>query len=105
NYEALAHPPAIPSFPTRRSSDLAQREDAVEETTHRGIRAVTNRRQVRDQTHEPERQRNRKVGTYREHVPRERAAELRPHVHLVGDRKSTRLNSSHVKISYAVFCL
>src|SRR5690606_40190626 len=23
---------------------------------------------------------------------------------LVGDRKSTRLNSSHVKISYAVFC-
>src|SRR5215475_14742552 len=27
-------------------------------------------------------------------------ARLRP-----GDRKSTRLNSSHVKISYAVFCL
>src|SRR5690606_39864768 len=25
--------------------------------------------------------------------------------HLVRDRKSTRLNSSHVKISYAVFCL
>src|SRR5436309_13510938 len=24
---------------------------------------------------------------------------------LNGDRKSTRLNSSHVKISYAVFCL
>src|SRR5690606_39474905 len=24
---------------------------------------------------------------------------------LSGDRKSTRLNSSHVKISYAVFCL
>src|SRR5690606_41332330 len=28
---------------------------------------------------------------------------LRPADHL--DRKSTRLNSSHVKISYAVFCL
>src|SRR5436309_11278781 len=28
------------------------------------------------------------------------------HTRLVhGDRKSTRLNSSHVKISYAVFCL
>src|SRR5699024_11340002 len=27
---------------------------------------------------------------------------LRP---LLGDRKSTRLNSSHVSISYAVFCL
>src|SRR5690625_6454243 len=25
--------------------------------------------------------------------------------HLPGDRKSTRLNSSHVAISYAVFCL
>src|SRR5690606_40399016 len=30
----------------------------------------------------------------------------RPHAnHCAGDRKSTRLNSSHVKISYAVFCL
>src|SRR5690625_6428703 len=29
----------------------------------------------------------------------------RPHLMLVGDRKSTRLNSSHVAISYAVFCL
>src|SRR5690606_42087559 len=27
------------------------------------------------------------------------------HAPLVSDRKSTRLNSSHVKISYAVFCL
>src|SRR5690606_41853342 len=26
-------------------------------------------------------------------------------VGILGDRKSTRLNSSHVKISYAVFCL
>src|SRR5690554_6967930 len=25
--------------------------------------------------------------------------------HLASDRKSTRLNSSHVRISYAVFCL
>src|SRR5207302_7542100 len=30
------------------------------------------------------------------------AAALAP---IFGDRKSTRLNSSHVKISYAVFCL
>src|SRR5207302_9240637 len=27
------------------------------------------------------------------------------HAEAGGDRKSTRLNSSHVKISYAVFCL
>src|SRR5690554_7266399 len=26
-------------------------------------------------------------------------------LHMKGDRKSTRLNSSHVRISYAVFCL
>src|SRR5437870_8118885 len=26
-------------------------------------------------------------------------------LHVFGDRKSTRLNSSHVAISYAVFCL
>src|SRR5690606_41107101 len=28
-----------------------------------------------------------------------------PHTRYKPDRKSTRLNSSHVKISYAVFCL
>src|SRR5690606_41835990 len=28
-----------------------------------------------------------------------------PEAYLIPDRKSTRLNSSHVKISYAVFCL
>src|SRR6266496_5329484 len=42
----------------------------------------------------------------REHVPEERT--VRP-FHARGldgsDRKSTRLNSSHVEISYAVFCL
>src|SRR5438874_9264023 len=32
--------------------------------------------------------------------------DTRPHIDAVaGDRKSTRLNSSHVEISYAVFCL
>src|SRR5690554_2442635 len=29
----------------------------------------------------------------------------RPAAPVTGDRKSTRLNSSHVRISYAVFCL
>src|SRR2546430_11990990 len=33
------------------------------------------------------------------------ALELEVGVHLKGDRKSTRLNSSHSQISYAVFCL
>src|SRR5690606_40085626 len=44
-------------------------------------------------------------------IPPARPARLRRAVHRLpghrcrGDRKSTRLNSSHVKISYAVFCL
>src|SRR5439155_24543000 len=33
------------------------------------------------------------------------ATSCRPRAPLWGDRKSTRLNSSHVAISYAVFCL
>src|SRR5690625_3929816 len=41
--------------------------------------------------------------------PASRAAQPRPRVQadqrVDGDRKSTRLNSSHVAISYAVFCL
>src|SRR3989442_8221323 len=35
---------------------------------------------------------------------RELAGDQRPQL-LFADRKSTRLNSSHVRISYAVFCL
>src|SRR5690606_39482680 len=33
------------------------------------------------------------------------SGELAAKLEIGGDRKSTRLNSSHVKISYAVFCL
>src|SRR5690606_30318010 len=35
----------------------------------------------------------------------ETSVELGEEVVIVADRKSTRLNSSHVKISYAVFCM
>src|SRR3712207_9518121 len=53
--------------------------------------------------------RERDASGWREHL-RERAvhpdAGVRvQHAHAVGDRKSTRLNSSHANISYAVFCL
>src|SRR5690606_42063473 len=37
--------------------------------------------------------------------PTPRVEATRPPFMRVRDRKSTRLNSSHVKISYAVFCL
>src|SRR5438132_10405605 len=39
-----------------------------------------------------------RVPLHRRHAPAQRARDLR-------DRKSTRLNSSHTVISYAVFCL
>src|SRR5690606_41582598 len=69
------------SFPTRRSSDLQRRTGAGRGCVGRPVRPGTRRRR------RPCR------------VPRlpDRAARR--------DRKSTRLNSSHVKISYAVFCL
>src|SRR5690606_39820468 len=39
------------------------------------------------------------------HLPRARHMPVKELADRLGDRKSTRLNSSHVKISYAVFCL
>src|SRR5690606_40538821 len=66
------------SFPTRRSSDLTAPPSAA--TPGESAPAF---------------------GAYLDYGPRgvTRMAELSQ------DRKSTRLNSSHVKISYAVFCL
>src|SRR5438045_9795901 len=39
------------------------------------------------------------------HVRRRQHRDQDPRTGRVGDRKSTRLNSSHLGISYAVFCL
>src|SRR5437867_9328034 len=72
-------PRDLHSFPTRRSSDLAFRQ-----LSRRAHRAGTGRHDARHP--------GGKHGTHRQ---------LRPS----GDRKSTRLNSSHRTISYAVFCL
>src|SRR5438874_9712781 len=76
------------SFPTRRSSDLVARPDAPR------------RAQLGDLFEEivvdvPE---EREARRERIDVQPARDAALQ-------DRKSTRLNSSHVEISYAVFCL
>src|SRR5439155_26671794 len=92
------------SFPTRRSSDLqpalAEQEGAGE-LGHR--EALARRHAQLGECIEPgERQPTRrfelpsKDGLQRL-VRRQECAQ--------GDRKSTRLNSSHVAISYAVFCL
>src|SRR5256885_8168073 len=40
-----------------------------------------------------------------EHEPADEQCSFRLEIHRWSDRKSTRLNSSHLVISYAVFCL
>src|SRR5438874_11346392 len=67
------------SFPTRRSSDLQPRwpDDGVQEP----------------------------VGGLDILPPALRRRNLLVRQRRAGDRKSTRLNSSHVEISYAVFCM
>src|SRR5690349_23117717 len=70
-----AYPADLHSFPTRRSSDLRPAAVASEHTA--GVCIVYH--------HD--------------------GAEVFRKVAQLRDRKSTRLNSSHVEISYAVFCL
>src|SRR5690349_22554991 len=95
-------PPNLHSFPTRRSSDLLKKAaEAIERHLDRAeaqpFAAAENAGAARDG-----------LGLAR-HGKADRAAEIQPIGTLVErdqqDRKSTRLNSSHVEISYAVFCL
>src|SRR5438874_9861525 len=76
------------SFPTRRSSDL-ERQDRDRQEQAVDEHEVG----VGDQV-------GRVLGARCVEVLEEPA-----HVRVAQDRKSTRLNSSHVEISYAVFCL
>src|SRR5207245_11706732 len=91
-YEYLFRPHVYPlSFPTRRSSDLA----------HRGRRTPAGG---------GDRARAALLGDVRGRVREEAARGVRRAARrgagtALGDRKSTRLNSSHGSISYAVFCL
>src|SRR5438874_5298613 len=82
------------SFPTRRSSDLRRRPDATGEP---GREPALGGRHPGEQSRQ---------GTLRalRGVPRS-SGEGALRVPWREDRKSTRLNSSHVEISYAVFCL
>src|SRR5439155_12485400 len=85
------------SFPTRRSSDLGRKRLCV--GCPRGNRQTEERRARRffDLQRFPHAIRS------AEPAGRRRADCMRKSLQI--DRKSTRLNSSHVAISYAVFCL
>src|SRR5439155_22007748 len=90
-----SHPRHSPSFPTRRSSDLpAPHRRQLEPRPER------RRRSGEEQRAHGRLSRRRGAGGDGD----ERRAGDRPPEHLDQDRKSTRLNSSHVATSYAVFC-
>src|SRR5690606_41729229 len=93
---APAHPRAPPPFPTRRSSDLAgpQLVDAGHQVRPHLFLEVLDLGGDRDADE----------GLVEQAVDIQRVGWLGGGGGN-GDRKSTRLNSSHVKISYAVFCL
>src|SRR5690606_41953773 len=87
-------PRGLPPFPTRRSSDLDRQAVAAA--------------QLRCERACGARDRGRPFGRLRDaddQPLRTPVADDRVDPGPGRDRKSTRLNSSHVKISYAVFCL
>src|SRR5690606_40517606 len=91
-------PPRSTPFPTRRSSDLplahvVQQPHALR---HGRVEAHLRRHVAGDA---------RDLAGVQQLILPVRSAEAQPPEDLDEDRKSTRLNSSHVKISYAVFCL
>src|SRR5690606_41294923 len=87
------------SFPTRRSSDLAGSRD-LSSVCCRRTSCLPDLSIESGFGREPDEGADRKMRR-RQRVGRSPKSGIRP----ARDRKSTRLNSSHVKISYAVFCL
>src|SRR5207249_10322630 len=90
-----AHQPQLHPFPTRRSSDL---EDHGERPERRAKAPGHRGRQLPRQGLEPAQ------GFLLHLVHDAGSGGLAPLSSFI-DRKSTRLNSSHVSTSYAVFCL
>src|SRR5690606_41130846 len=95
---------ALHSFPTRRSSDLGAIADA-----HVALAAVGAERHEDDPRAFVDQAAGQlgELAVIADQHPDRAAVGLDDvdRVSAVEDRKSTRLNSSHVKISYAVFCL
>src|SRR5690606_42005474 len=87
------------SFPTRRSSDLLI---AIGARLLLAVWNITPGAPTRRYKRRPRKENAREHGIHIRHAVHHA---LQAHVAHPGDRKSTRLNSSHVKISYAVFCL
>src|SRR5437588_4822503 len=86
----IPRPPRSTPFPTRRSSDLGRRGEQKVQGKEQQVVAQGGERVPAKERREEEQIDDRRDQRYDE---------------LVQDRKSTRLNSSHTVISYAVFCL
>src|SRR5690606_41475195 len=96
---------SVHSFPTRRSSDLGF--GPISQTYWRNLRATAS---AGDYEGRPAQAgaielRRPLAECFLFRAPNAVLAQLLDQRGAAQDRKSTRLNSSHVKISYAVFCL
>src|SRR5205814_9385739 len=87
-----AAPPAPPTLPLHDALPICPRRTAGTGGVQPAVRCARRR----------ERPASESLRTARERAPRK---EIRLAPRAVLDRKSTRLNSSHLGISYAVFCL
>src|SRR5690606_40600057 len=97
---ASAHHLLRHSFPTRRSSDLAAEPPAEPTPADRTAEETARARAIIEEVVH--------FDFDRSDIRPDAAAILERKARVLKanpDRKSTRLNSSHVKISYAVFCL
>src|SRR5207302_5333472 len=103
-YTRACHRSDLPSFPTRRSSDLPRVGfETVLDVGGDEVPAVERRHVLPPDALAQLERPDAVIGARR---PGLRQITLEREVAGAGgDRKSTRLNSSHVKISYAVFCL
>src|SRR5690606_41988878 len=95
-------PRHLPPFPTRRSSDLGNWPATSSPTSPR-VRTSKRRTACRRAERGEKRCEHRpRIG---QEVPAGGRGPARPAAAARPDRKSTRLNSSHVKTPYAVSCL
>src|SRR5207245_8603118 len=95
--------PGLHSFPTRRSSDLQEvlRFHALERRGNFAPAPLPRQRQGPSRVPAPADREHRRIQQcLHQEVAHGLAVEIAKE-----DRKSTRLNSSHGSISYAVFCL
>src|SRR5207244_10810446 len=104
-FAAPPHLPPLPSFPTRRSSDLRYTRLLLPNWKSRGITEVEAQQRLKNPAYFAAAMvRAGDADGFVGGAATTTAETVRAAIHCIGDRKSTRLNSSHQIISYAVFC-